>query len=81
MYKRQTPLVRGIRVAAFRTAPTRVARVVFDLKEPIAAHLERDGDTLRVLLRPVVQSAAVPSDPRGVTDGDRMRGSIARPRP
>jgi hypothetical protein len=52
-----TPLVRAIRVAPFRTGPTRVARVVFDLKEPIVARVEREGDSLRVLLRPVLETA------------------------
>jgi hypothetical protein len=50
-----TPLVRGIRVAAFRA---RVARVVFDLKAPAAARVLREGDSVRVILRPVVESAS-----------------------
>ena len=53
-----TPLLRGIRVAAFRTTPSRVARVVFDLKGPVAARIEREGDSVRVILRPVVESAS-----------------------
>jgi hypothetical protein len=47
----ETTLVRGMRVAAFRTTP-RVARVVFDLKVPVDAHIERIGDAVRVVLRP-----------------------------
>jgi hypothetical protein len=50
-----TPLVRGIRVAAFRVG---VARVVFDLKAPVAARVEREGDAVRVILRPVIASAS-----------------------
>jgi hypothetical protein len=52
-----TPLVRAIRVAPFGRGPTQVARVVFDLKEPIVARVEREGDSLRVFLRPVLESA------------------------
>jgi hypothetical protein len=50
-----TLLVRGIRVAAFRAG---VARVVFDLKAPVVARVERDGDTVRVILRPMTFSAS-----------------------
>jgi hypothetical protein len=54
----ESPLVGGIRVAAFRRAPAPVARVVFDLKVPVSARLEREGDALRVVLRPVVARAS-----------------------
>jgi len=54
----ESPLVGGIRVAAFRRAPAPVARVVFDLKVPVSARLEREGDALRVVLRPVVERAS-----------------------
>jgi hypothetical protein len=47
----ETDLVRAIRVAAFRPAPAPVARVVFDLKVPVEARVERDGSRLTVVLR------------------------------
>jgi hypothetical protein len=56
-----TPLVRGIRVAAFRTAPPRVARVVFDLKAPVLARVEREGNLLRIILSPAVEAASAAS--------------------
>jgi len=58
----ESPLVGGIRVAAFRRAPAPVvARVVFDLKVPVSARLEREGDTLRVVLEPLTARAAGPA--------------------
>jgi hypothetical protein len=54
-----TAIVSRIRVGPFRPGPSPVARVVFDLEAPAVAHVEREGSSLRVVLQPVVATAAV----------------------
>ena len=55
--------VRGIRVSQYKTAPTPITRVVFDLTSPLQYHLEEAGGQLEVHFdgeRPKPKLVAVP---------------------
>ena len=80
--------VRGIRVSQYKTAPTPITRVVFDLNTPLQYHLEEAGGQLEVHFdgerpKPHEKLVAVPKgEPSVVASGsEAVDEPVAAPKP